>query len=82
MSLGRKKHEHQQKFWVKIKSLPGFPRHVFYDRLNELIDRGGLIVRKLFGIGKPGYLNVLAERPDFSRCFCVIERPGNGPRSC
>ena len=40
MSLGRKKQERQQQFWVEVDSLPDVPRHVFYDKLNELLDSG------------------------------------------
>lgn len=40
MSLGRKKQDRQQQFWVESDSLSDVPRHVFYDRLNELLDQG------------------------------------------
>jgi transposase len=40
MSLGRKKQDRQQQFWVEADSLPDVPRHVFYDKLNELLDQG------------------------------------------
>jgi transposase len=40
MALGRKKQDRQQQFWVEIDSLPDVPRHVFYDKLNELLDQG------------------------------------------
>lgn len=40
MSLGRKKQERQQQFWVEMDSLRDVPRHVFYDKLNELFDQG------------------------------------------
>lgn len=40
MSLGRKKLDRQQQFWVEVDSLPDVPRHVFYDKLNQLLDQG------------------------------------------
>lgn len=41
MSLGRKKSERQAEFWVATADLSGGPGHVFYDRLNTLLDEAG-----------------------------------------
>ena len=37
MSLGRRKRERQGELWVASGDLPSIPRHVFYDKLNELL---------------------------------------------
>jgi hypothetical protein len=37
MSLGHRKRERQGELWVASGDLPGIPRHVFYDKLNELL---------------------------------------------
>src|SRR5690349_5690997 len=41
MSLGRKKSERQVEFWVATADLSGGPGHIFYDRLNKLLDEAG-----------------------------------------
>jgi transposase len=41
MSLGRRQSERQREFWVSCEDLAATPRHVFYDRLNELLADGG-----------------------------------------
>jgi len=41
MALGRKTQQRQQEFWIETQSLPDIPRHVFYDKLNKLLDNGG-----------------------------------------
>lgn len=41
MSLGRRKPERQAEFWVATNDLAGGPGHVFYDRLNQLLDEAG-----------------------------------------
>ena len=40
MSLGRRKSERQREFWVACEDLAATPRHVFYDRLNDLLADG------------------------------------------
>ena len=40
MSLGRKSQQTQKQFWIEVDSLPDVPRHVFYDKLNELLAEG------------------------------------------
>ena len=54
MSLGRRKSERQREFWVSCEDLAATPRHVFYDRLNELLAAGAFddIVEEL---GAPFY---------------------------
>lgn len=41
MSLGRRKTERQAEFWVATGDLAGGPGHLFYDRLNRLLDQAG-----------------------------------------
>lgn len=41
MSLGRRKTERQAEFWVATQDLAGGPGHIFYDRLNQLLDEAG-----------------------------------------
>ena len=38
MSMRRRKTERQGEFWVTSDSVPDAPRHVFYERLNRLLD--------------------------------------------
>ena len=38
MGMGRRKWERQQEFWVTTTSLPDVPQHVFYEKLNRLLD--------------------------------------------
>ena len=38
MGMGRRKRERQQEMWVATASLPDVPRHVFYEKLNQLLD--------------------------------------------
>lgn len=38
MGMGRRKRERQQELWVATASLPDVPRHVFYEKLNRLLD--------------------------------------------
>jgi len=40
MALGRKSIQRQQQFWIETDALPDIPRHVFYDKLNGLLDDG------------------------------------------
>ena len=37
MTLGRRRSEHQNSFWVATDKLGKGPRNAFYDRLNELL---------------------------------------------
>lgn len=37
MTLGERKQQHQQTFWVAADKLGGGPRNAFYDRLNQLL---------------------------------------------
>lgn len=41
MSLGHRRRERQGEFWVATASLPEIPRHVFYEKLNEILADGG-----------------------------------------
>lgn len=41
MSVGRRDEARQQEFWVATESLPEIPRHVFYEKLNEVLAGGG-----------------------------------------
>jgi len=41
MSVRRRKETRQQEFWVTTESLPEVPRHVFYEKLNEVLAEGG-----------------------------------------
>ncbi len=41
MALGRRKQERQQDFWIAIENLPRSEGHVFYRKLNELLDEAG-----------------------------------------
>jgi len=38
MTLGRRRREHQDSFWVPTDRLGSGPRNAFYDRLNQLLD--------------------------------------------
>ena len=38
MTLGRRRREHQDTFWVPADRLGSGPRNAFYDRLNQLLD--------------------------------------------
>ena len=38
MGMGRRKRERQPELWVATASLPDVPRHVFYEKLNRLLD--------------------------------------------
>lgn len=38
MGMGRRKRERQQELWVATSALPEVPQHVFYDKLNRLLD--------------------------------------------
>jgi transposase len=40
MSMGRRRPQ-QQEFWVATQEMAAAPRHVFYDRLNGLLDEAG-----------------------------------------
>ena len=37
MSMGLHKKDRQQEFWIAADDLPDVPRHVFYDKLNEVL---------------------------------------------
>ena len=39
MSMGRRPNEHQADLWVPTSDLPHSPGHVFYDKLNQLLDQ-------------------------------------------
>lgn len=41
MSMGRRRKERQPEFWVAAEELAEVPRHVFYEKLNTLLDEGG-----------------------------------------
>ena len=40
MGMGRRAGERQAEFWVATESLPDVPRHVFYDKLNNVLADG------------------------------------------
>jgi hypothetical protein len=39
--MGRRPQERQQEFWIASEALAAAPRHVFYDKLNGLLDEAG-----------------------------------------
>jgi Transposase domain (DUF772)/Transposase DDE domain len=41
MGMGRRPQERQQEFWIASEALASVPKHVFYDKLNELLDEAG-----------------------------------------
>ena len=41
MALRKKKTEEQQELWVATADIAKAPRHVFYDRLNKLLNEAG-----------------------------------------
>lgn len=41
MALGRRRRQRQQEFWITAEDLPDVPRHVFYEKLNAVLDEGG-----------------------------------------
>ncbi len=41
MGMGRRPQERQGEFWIRTESLTSGPRHVFYDKLNGLLDEAG-----------------------------------------
>jgi transposase len=41
MGMGRRPQDRQQEFWVATDSLASVPQHVFYDKLNRLLDEAG-----------------------------------------
>lgn len=41
MSLGRRTSERQAEFWIVSSDLAGRTGHIFYDRLNKLLDETG-----------------------------------------
>lgn len=40
MGMGRRASERQAEFWVTTDSLPEIPRHIFYDKLNNILADG------------------------------------------
>ena len=54
MSLGRRQQERQAEFWIATHDLAGGPGHVFYDRLNTLLDEAGFD-RFVEGLCEPYY---------------------------
>lgn len=41
MGMGRRPQERQREFWIASEALASVPKHVFYDKLNELLDEAG-----------------------------------------
>lgn len=41
MGMGRRPREQQQEFWITSDALAATPKHIFYDKLNELLDEAG-----------------------------------------
>ena len=40
MGMGRRKRERQAELWIAADRVAGAPRHVFYDKLNRLLEQG------------------------------------------
>jgi transposase len=40
MGMGRRTGDRQAEFWVATESLPDVPRHIFYDKLNNILAEG------------------------------------------
>jgi hypothetical protein len=40
MGMGHRAGERQQELWIATGALASVPKHVFYDKLNELLDAG------------------------------------------
>ena len=60
MGMGRRKQERQRELWVATGSLPEVPQHVFYDKLNRLLDESefDMFVEELC---EPHYANHLGR---------------------
>jgi hypothetical protein len=41
MGMGRRPQERQQEFWIANAALASVPKHIFYDKLNGLLDEAG-----------------------------------------
>lgn len=41
MGMGRRPQDRQQEFWIATEALASVPQHVFYDKLNRLLDDAG-----------------------------------------
>ena len=41
MGMGRRPQDRQQEFWIASEALASVPKHVFYDKLNGLLDEAG-----------------------------------------
>eukprot|EP00913_Durusdinium_trenchii_P005620 g5238.t1 len=41
MGMGRRQQDRQQEFWVATDALASVPKHIFYDKLNSLLDEAG-----------------------------------------
>jgi len=41
MGMGRRRRERQESLWIPADDLPKIPRHVFYEKLNEVLAEGG-----------------------------------------
>ena len=41
MGMGRREQGRQQEFWIATDALASVPQHVFYDKLNRLLDEAG-----------------------------------------
>ena len=54
MSLGRRRDDQQDEFWISTDKVGRGPRNVFYDRLNELLAEIELD-RKLEAAAEPYY---------------------------
>ncbi len=60
MALGRREGK-QAGMWVTTKSLPRSPGHVFYEKLNGLLDRMGFD-RRCEELCEPYYAEVMGRR--------------------
>ena len=41
MGMGRRQQDRQQEFWIASAALVSVPKHIFYEKLNGLLDEAG-----------------------------------------
>ena len=41
MGMGRRQQDRQQEFWIATDALESVPKHIFYEKLNGLLDEIG-----------------------------------------
>lgn len=54
MGMGRRGRERQGEFWIASEALASTPKHIFYDKLNKLLDEAGFD-RFVEGLCEPSY---------------------------